>query len=227
MAQRRMFSLKVIDTDNFLDMSQTAQLLYFHLSMRADDDGFVANPKRVMRMANISDDDLKILIVKKYIIPFESGICVIKDWKIHNYIQSDRYQETHYLDEKSQLLEDDNGCYLLEDTKCIQNVSKMDTQVRLGKVRLGKDRDSKAQKFKKPTLIEVQEYCQERQNTIDPQRFIDYYSSNGWRVGRNPMKDWKSAIRNWERTQKKEPTFKNKNSNLVDKLTKKINEQQI
>lgn len=133
-----MFSLKVIDTDNFLDMSPTSQLLYFHLSMRADDDGFVSNPRKIMKIANIPDDDMKVLIAKQYIIPFESGVCVIKDWKIHNYIQADRYQPTHYQDEKK-LLTDGEGGY-----KCIQNVYKVDTQVRLGKVRLGKviDRES-------------------------------------------------------------------------------------
>lgn len=133
-----MFSLKVIDTDSFLDMSPTAQLLYFHLSMRADDDGFVSSPKKIMKMANVPDDDMRVLIAKKYIIPFESGICVIKDWKIHNYIQSDRYQETQYLEEKKQITQGDNGEYL----KCIQNVSKVDTQVRLGKDRLELGKES-------------------------------------------------------------------------------------
>jgi len=85
MANRRMFSLKVIDTDDFLDMSPTAQLLYFHLAMRADDDGFVSSPKKIMKMSNAADDDMRVLIAKKYLIPFESGVCVIRDWKIHNY----------------------------------------------------------------------------------------------------------------------------------------------
>lgn len=138
MAQRRMFSLKVIDTDSFLDMSPTAQLLYFHLSMRADDDGFVSSPKKIMKMANAADDDMRVLIAKKYLIPFDTGVCVIRDWKIHNYIQSDRYAETEYKDEKAQLVEK-HGKYDL-DTDSIQNVSNMDTQVRLGKDRIGKVR---------------------------------------------------------------------------------------
>jgi hypothetical protein len=131
MANRRMFSLKVIDTDSFLDMSPTAQLLYFHLAMRADDDGFVASPKKIMKMANGADDDMKVLIIKKYVIPFESGVCVIKDWKIHNYIQTDRYSETEYREEKAKLIEN-NGKYELKD-KCIQDGYSLDTQVRLGK----------------------------------------------------------------------------------------------
>lgn len=132
MAQRRMFSLKIVDTDAFLEMPQSSQLLYYHLAMRADDDGFVSNPKKIMRMVGSQDDDYKILLAKRFVIAFESGICVIKHWRIHNYIQADRYQETNYLPEKSTLEIKENGSY----TECIQNVSKLDTQVRLGKDRL-------------------------------------------------------------------------------------------
>lgn len=134
MAQRRMFSLKVIDTDEFIDMPITSRLLYYDLSMRADDDGFVSSPKKIQRMCGCSDDDLKLLVAKQFIIPFESGICVIKHWRLHNYIQKDRYAKTMYAEEFNKLNEID-GIYSL-DTKCIQNVSKMDTQVRLGKDRL-------------------------------------------------------------------------------------------
>lgn len=135
MAQRRMFSKKIIETDFFLEMSPTAKLLYFYLNMSADDDGFVGNPKTIKLISGATDDDLKILIAKQFIIPFDSGVIVIKDWRIHNYIQKDRYNKTQYLEEKSQLVVEENGAY----TKCIQNVSKMDTQVRLGKERLGKE----------------------------------------------------------------------------------------
>jgi len=134
MAQRRMFSLKIVDTDSFVDMPAGARLLYYDLAMRADDDGFVSNPKKIMRMTNSSEDDFKVLIAKQFIIPFDSGICVISDWKIHNYIQADRYQETIYLEEKAQIKEK-NGMY----TKCIQNVYTGKDRLELGKVRLGKD----------------------------------------------------------------------------------------
>jgi len=137
MAQRRMFSLRIIDTDLFLDMPVSSQLLYFQLSMRADDDGFVSSPQKIIKIVNCSNDDLKILAAKSFIIPFESGVCVIKHWKIHNYIQNDRYQETLYDQEKS-ILEIDNGAYKIVDTECIQGGNIMDTQVRLGKVRLDK-----------------------------------------------------------------------------------------
>lgn len=134
-----MFAKTVIDSDAFTDMPLSAQALYFHLSMRADDDGFINNPKRIQRMIGCGDDDAKLLIAKQFIIPFDSGVVVIKHWRIHNYIQKDRYHETVYQDEKSMLITDKNKGYELMDTGCIHDVSKMDTQVRLGKDRIGKD----------------------------------------------------------------------------------------
>ena len=140
MAQRRMFSRKITESDQFLDMPMSAQSLYFHINMQADDDGFVGNVKTIKRMIGASDDDLKLLIAKQFLIPFETGIVVIRDWKIHNYIQKDRYTETFYQQEKAQLETVENKQYQKLDTECIQNVSSLDTQVRLGKDRLGKGR---------------------------------------------------------------------------------------
>ncbi|MYV04431.1 conserved phage C-terminal domain-containing protein [Furfurilactobacillus milii] len=146
MAQRRMFSKKITDTDKFLEMPLSSQSLYFHLNMHADDDGFVANPNSVKRMTGAHDDDLKLLIAKQFIFVFESGVVVIRDWKIHNYIAKDRYTKTIYSDEKQQLSEDANGAYSLNTgddsdlyTERIQPVDGLETQVRLGKDRLGKD----------------------------------------------------------------------------------------
>ena len=140
MAQRRMFSRKITESDQFLDMPMSAQSLYFHINMQADDDGFVGNVKTIKRMIGASDDDLKLLIAKQFLIPFDTGIVVIRDWKIHNYIQKDRYTETFYKHEKAMLETTDNKQYQVMDTECIQDVSSLDTQVRLGKDRLGKDR---------------------------------------------------------------------------------------
>ena len=142
MAERRMFAKTIIDSDSFIDMPVTARLLYYDLGMRADDDGFVNSPKKIMRMVGASQDDLAILISKKFIIPFESGVVVLKHWRIHNYIQKDRYKPTKYEDEKALLTLKDNGAYSL-DTTCIQDVSSLDTQVRLGKDRSGKDSQGK------------------------------------------------------------------------------------
>lgn len=137
MASRRMFSLDVIDTDKFLEMPASSQSLYFHLGMRADDDGFVSSPKKIACMVNCSNDDLKILIAKEYLIPFTNGVVIITDWKMNNYIQKDRYHPTRYQKEfKSLIIED--GVYKLY-TKSIQFVNKTDTEVRL---ELGKSKDN-------------------------------------------------------------------------------------
>lgn len=115
MAERRMFAKTIIDSDLFLDMPQSTQLLYFHLSMRADDDGFINNPKSIMRNVKCNEDDLKLLATKQFIIPFENGVVVIKHWRIHNYIKSDRYKSTPYQNEKSQLSLE-NNTYVLSGT---------------------------------------------------------------------------------------------------------------
>ena len=149
MAERRMFAKTIIDSDVFTDMPISARLLYYDLAMRADDDGFVNSPKKIMRFVGASMDDMNVLIAKQFIIPFESGVVVIKHWKIHNYIQKDRYKATSYQAEKESLTLK-NGTYYTDDlpdvsnldTECIQDVYSLDTQDRLGKVRLelGKDR---------------------------------------------------------------------------------------
>ena len=147
MAERRMFAKTIVDSDMFIDMPMSARLLYYDLVMRADDDGFVNSPKKIMRFVGASMDDMNVLIAKQFIIPFESGVVVIKHWKIHNYIQKDRYKATSYQAEKERLTLK-NGTYYIDDlpdvsnldTECIQDVYSLDTQDRLGKDRLGKDR---------------------------------------------------------------------------------------
>ena len=139
MAERRMIAKTIIDSDLFLDMPMSTQCLYFHLNMRADDDGFINNPKKIQRMIGCNDDDIKLLIAKNFIIPFESGVVVIKHWKIHNYIRMDRYKETLYKEEKSQLVTDNSKEYILGRPDDIPLVDQRLTQDRLGKDRLGKD----------------------------------------------------------------------------------------
>ena len=151
MAERRMFAKTIIDSDAFIDMPMTARLLYYDLAMRADDDGFVNSPKKIVRMIGASEDDLKVLAAKKFIIPFENGVVVIKHWRIHNYIRKDTYKETTYKDEKALLQTDENNAYRLTNTGNLltvnepstnrgRNVDEPWTQDRLGKDRLGKDR---------------------------------------------------------------------------------------
>lgn len=138
MAERRMFAKTIIDSDAFLDMPLSTQALYFHLSMRADDEGFVGNPKRIRGMIGASEDDLKLLIAKRFLLSFDSGVVVIKHWKIHNYIQSDRFKETTYIEEKSKLALDTNRSY----TECIHIGNGMDTQVSIGKSKVSIDKSN-------------------------------------------------------------------------------------
>ena len=137
MAKRRMFSLDIIDTDLFLEMPQSSRLLYYELCMRADDDGFVSSPKKIQKMVGCNEDDFKVLISKKFLIPFDTGVVVIRHWKIHNYIQKDRYKETIYLDEKKQLNQEKNGTY----TKCIQDGYTGKARLEQGEVSLGEVED--------------------------------------------------------------------------------------
>lgn len=166
MAERRMFAKTIIDSDAFLDMPLSTQALYFHLNMRADDDGFINNPRKIQRMIGATDDDLKLLIAKNFIIPFESGVVVIKHWKIHNYIRKDRYQATAYLEEKSLLKDKGNGAYTLGLPSGLplvdQTVDERLTQDRLGKDRIGQDR-----------LGEVREG---KDRSIDYQQIADMYN---------------------------------------------------
>lgn len=135
MANKRMFTMKIVDTDAFLDMPLSTQCLYFHLNMRADDDGFIGNPKRIEKIIGANDDDLKLLIAKRFVILFDDGVIVIKHWRMHNTLSRDRYIETSYTDEKKKLLLKDNGSYSLtngnsiDDTKLIER-SNRQTQKR-------------------------------------------------------------------------------------------------
>ena len=153
MAERRMFAKTIIDSDAFLDMPLSAQALYFHLSMRADDEGFVNNPKKIQRMVGASDDDCKLLVMKRFILTFESGVIVIKHWKIHNYIRNDRFKETVYVKEKAMLALNENNAYTEMDSVGIpsdnQVVYQMDTQVRIGQGSLGKGSIEKEKNIKK------------------------------------------------------------------------------
>ena len=203
-----MFAKTIIDSDAFLDMPPSTQAMYFHLAMRADDDGFINNPKSIMRIVGAKDDDIKLLIAKKFIIPFESGVVVIKHWRIHNYIQNDRYTETKYIDEKKQLIINEKNGYSLKEIGLLDdendNVYTLDTQVRLGKVSIGKDsielEREKTPRFIKPTVDEIKEYVKEKYDVdaeLFAEKFYNFYESKGWVVGKSPMKDWKAAVRTW------------------------------
>lgn len=211
-----MFAKTIIDSDAFLDMPLSTQCLYFHLSMRADDDGFVNNPKKIQKMLGASEDDLKLLMAKSFILLFDTGVIVIKHWRINNYIRNDRYHETAYQDEKSLLSLKENNAYTLNSDNVgipcgNQTVYQMETEVSIGKDSIDKSNKERgtSRNFVPPTLSEVKAYCQERNNGINPEQFIDFYESKGWFVGKNKMKDWKAAVRNWEQRRKEERGEKN------------------
>ncbi len=201
MAERRMIAKTITLSDAFLEMPATARCLYFTLLQSADDDGFVNNPRSLMRITSATDDDMKILLAKKFVLIFENGVIVIKHWRIHNLIRSDRYVETKYKDEKALLELDENNAYRLA-TNGIPTVAKVETQVSIGKDSIGKD-NNKATRFTPPTVQEVLNYCHETGKSIDADRFVDFYESKGWYVGKNKMKDWKAAVRNWAKRDNK------------------------
>lgn len=236
MADRRMFSTKIVESDAFYDLLPTAQALYLHLCMAADDDGFINNPRSVVRGMGCHNSHLEELIEKRFLIELPSGIVCIKHWRINNYIQKDRYKETVYTEEKRLVYIKENGAYTLNPDHCIQGtddlvskvpdtlytdyVSKvsdpLDTQNSIDKDRLGKDRldkdrldQDRLDKSKgktgtdvPPSLEDVTSYCQERNNSVDPEAFIAFYESKGWKVGGARMKNWKAAIITWEKRMK-------------------------
>ncbi len=137
MAERRMFAKTIVLSDAFLDMPLSARCLYFTLGMLADDDGFINSPKSIMRQCGASNDDMNILLAKKFLIAFESGVFVIKHWRINNYLRSDRYTETKYIEEKSKLLVDGNGGYTVGIPSGTPSIDK----VRIGQEESKKERD--------------------------------------------------------------------------------------
>lgn len=199
MARRRMFSLDVVDTDRFLDMPSSTQALYFHFGMRADDDGFVASPKRTTAMCGCSADDLNLLAAKGFVRPFESGVLVIVDWKKNNLLRPDRYTPTQFQKEKAQL-----GIPAVN-----QSTYQRVPQASIGKDSIDKvsiKRERKADKpprprFTPPSEDEAINYFDEQgSSAAEAKSFLDYYAANGWKVGgRATMKNWQAAARNWIR----------------------------
>jgi hypothetical protein len=216
-----MFTQKIVDSDAFLDMPMSTQALYFHLNMRADDDGFINNPKKIQRMIGASEDDLKLLIAKRFILCFESGVIVIKHWRMHNLIRKDRYNPTQYQEEYLSLGLKENGAYTDHGNQLAttwQPVgNQMATQDSIGKESIDKDSIGKVKKrFTPPSVEEVQAYCMERGNNVDAEAFVDFYTSKGWLVGKNPMKDWKACVRTWEKRDSQKANKGNKVANQLE-----------
>ena len=207
MANKRMFALDVIDTDRFCEMPVSARLLYYELGMRGDDEGFVQNPKRIMLTTGTTVDDLKILAAKGYVILFDSGVLVITHWQQNNTLKNDRFRSTQCIEEKAQILTTAQKTYrlLLSGTSLELERNQFGTEVEpqhnLTEHNLTDKRACapSSRRFTPPTVDEVAAYCRERGNAVDAQRFVDFYASKGWKVGSSGMKDWRAAVRNWER----------------------------
>ena len=207
-----MFALDVIDTDRFCEMPVSARLLYYELGMRGDDEGFVQNPKRIMLTTGTTVDDLKILAAKGYVILFDSGVLVITHWQQNNTLKNDRFRATKCLEEKAQIQTTPQKIYeLLPSGTSLEPArnqigTEVEPQHNLTEHNLTEhnltDKRARApssRRFTPPTVEEVSTYCQERGNGVDAQRFVDFYASKGWKVGSSGMKDWRAAVRNWER----------------------------
>lgn len=244
MAERRMFAKTIVNSDAFTDMPLSAQALYLHIAIEADDWGFVNNPKAIRRSTGASEDDLRLLVAKRFLIAFDSGVVAVKHWWVNNYIKPDRRHQTKYQDELSTLFVDENKSYTFADTgslaaetfssvskvspTCLQNGSKMDPEVRLGKDRLGESSNSsrvdtqpnpkglsgrgvsgeegakapktKRASFVKPTIDEVRAYIAEKGYSVDAEKFWNFYEAKDWYIGKNKMKRWHNAVATWARS---------------------------
>lgn len=221
MGKRRMISTDIVNTDAFHRMPRDAQLLYFNLCLAGDDDGFVANAQLTVTMLGIPKKHLKILADCGYITLFDSGVCHIRDWRSHNYIRPDRYTPTRYQREKESLaappaetppdaprdiprdIPNDIPRDIPRDIPLVDTSKDKSGKVKSGKEKKGEsvcaDKPPRAH-FSPPSVDAVRAYCQQRHNGIDPQRFVDYYTANGWSQGRGkPIRDWQAAVRTWER----------------------------
>lgn len=221
MGERRMLTRKVTDDDHFMSLSSSAQALYLHLSMSADDDGFCNQVSLCMFKAHASVGDLEALLSLRYLYQFESGVIVIKHWRMSNALRKDRYTPTVWQKEFSMLRLKDNGSYTLGDDGCQMVANRLPEGCHnISKEKINQDKlisSSDRKRFTAPTIEDVKAYCKERGNRVDPERFIDYYTSNGWKVGKNPMKDWKAAVRTWERSEPKQGRMSAKWQDHYDK----------
>lgn len=215
MAERRMFARSIIGSARFLRMPASSRLLYYDLGMDADDDGYV-EAFSVMRKTGASEDDLRVLASKGFIrVLNEDLVSFISDWSTNNMIRRDRYHPSVYAGQF------DLSCPI--QLEAPPDAGQPVVNQRLTEDSLGKDRKREVivdapdmdvghktirKRFAPPTVDEVAAYCLERQNGIDPQRFMDHYTANGWKVGKNKMQDWRAAVRTWE--QKEEKNGKNR-----------------
>ena len=213
MAERRMFAKSIVLSDAFLDMPLSARCLYFTLGMLADDDGFVSSPKAIMRQCGASVDDMNVLLSKRYVLSFESGVIVIKHWRINNYLREDRHKDTTYIEELKTLAIDERGAYTEVSKFGIPSANQVSTNgiPSIGKDSIGKDSIKKSKRFTPPTLEEVKEYAHQRGDKVDPVKFFEYYTEGNWVDAKGQsVKNWKQKMITWESRQSKHATEMNK-----------------
>ena len=255
MAERRMLSKRVVSSAKFLKMPASSQALYMHLSINADDDGIV-EAYTIMRLCGATEDDLRILVAKGYVIVLNEDLVVyLTDWRENNRLRADRKVDSIYKDLLLQIVpdvpmleakpradakkdavieeegeEEEDGQRL--DNQRTSNGQPTDNQRTtsgrpmdgIGKYSIGKysidkysigesaERGETSRRFKPPTLDEVKAYCLERKNQVDPEAFFNFYESKGWMVGKNKMKDFKAAVRTWERTSRNKGSTNKQNN---------------
>ena len=186
MASKRMFAREQVESDAFSSLGLTSQALFFHICLAADDWGAVASPNRVARGIGASAKDLKALTDGGFLIVFDSGVMVVRDWWLHNTITPARRKDSTHRAELAEL-DIVDGVYVRKAGPVqVQLIPEAEPEPK-----------PEPKRFKPPTLEEVEEYAKKMGSTVNPSQFVDFYESKGWMVGKNKMKDWKAAFRTW------------------------------
>lgn len=217
MAERRMFTEKIVESDAFLEMPFSARCLYYDLNMNADDDGFLNSPNKIIRMCGASQEDLQLLIEKRYILDFGGGVIVIKHWGMHNSIRKDRKKDTQYQPQLSLLSIKEDGSYTerkpsgnVVSTTCQPNDNQTTTngchrlgedrigEYKLGKGSIGEEEISPAP----PSLPQITDYVKNNSLSVNPNRFFSYYNERDWKTPKGNPVDWESKILEWDYDEK-------------------------
>jgi len=202
MGDRRMLTKKVTDDDNFMSLSSSAQALYLHLSMSADDDGFSNQVSISMFKAHASVQDLQALLEKRYIYQFQNGVIVIKHWRMANALRKDRYTPTEFQEELAQLELENNGTYsrLPDGCQVVANcLPQLNNKLTKQTNKLNKSK-GRVSEFVPPTLEDIEAYCKERNSPVDPKTFYDYFSVGHWKDSKgDPVRNWKQKLITWEK----------------------------
>lgn len=215
MAEKRMLTKKVTDDDHFQNLSSSAQALYLHLTLSADDDGFCNQINASMFKAHASVQDLEALLAARYLLQFDNGVIVIKHWRMANALRKDRYTPTVFQEELAKLRIKENGAYTEKDgvvAAWLPNGCQMVATDKnsIDKNSIDKKESTRTKAFAPPTLEEVTAYCKQRGNKVDPQKFFDYFDAGNWIDSEGkPVKNWKQKLITWEGRENGKPVHGN------------------